>query len=89
MTQKIIKCPVCGTDVSECFAEHGVIVCSFCFEKIPLKTSTSPDAEATQISAKNDSTTEYSVKCKICDTIIKYNEEQAGSTIVCETCREK
>jgi len=89
MTQKIIKCPVCGTDVSECFAEHGVIVCSFCFEKIPLKTSTSPDAEATQISAKNDSTTEYSVKCKICDTIIKYNEDQAGSTIVCETCREK
>ena len=89
MVQKNMKCPVCETDVSTCLAEHGVIVCPFCSEKIPKETSVSPDVEQTETFHKNDSVTIYSVKCKICDTIIKYDESQAGNTIVCETCNEK
>lgn len=86
MTPQNIKCPVCGTDVSERSIGHGVVVCSFCFEEIKVEMPETLSANATATSPKSNFTI---IKCKICDTVIKYNETQAGKTIVCGTCNEK
>lgn len=88
MTHKNLKCPICGTDVSECPVEHGRIVCPFCFEKINESPETAP-SESVEKSPEQKSAESYSVICKICGAVIKYDNKQAGETVICETCNER
>ncbi len=87
MTNQKTQCSICGTEITGEPNENGELTCSFCFEKIKILTDTSIKKE---FLANDDASSEkYTYKCKICDTVIEYTKDEAGTSVFCNICNEK